>query len=100
VPKVVVADDHAPEQERVEAPRTDLRRHQDDEQQFEDCDAGEIAEVHRHRHRIAARLAERGCGDLDDPEDQRDLRYFPEHLVGGGIHSVISFQPGYATVTR
>ncbi len=34
----------------------------------------------RHRDRVAARFTQRRCQDLDDPEDQRDLRDFGNEL--------------------
>ena len=43
----------------------------------EDCDkdrrAHQIAEIQRHRHRVATGLAERGRENLDEPEAERDF---------------------------
>jgi hypothetical protein len=35
--------------------------------------ANQVAEIHRHRDRIAAGLAQGGAEDLDDPEDESDF---------------------------
>ena len=50
-------------------------RHQHEAEQR---DAGKIAPVQRHRHRVAARLAERRGENLDDPEALGDLRDFAQ----------------------
>ena len=45
-----------------------------EENHEEDARGDQVTEVHRHRQRVAAGLAERGGGDLDDPEQQGDFR--------------------------
>lgn len=76
-------DDRGPIELGTEPSRPDLQPHQPDEQQPEDRRADEIAVEARlagirgrfaepaHRHGIAARFAERGRQDLDDPEAER-----------------------------
>jgi hypothetical protein len=69
-------DDHRPIQERVEFLGSDLSGDQRNKDCRKDHGADEIAEIQRHRDGVAAGLAERGRGDLDDPEAERDFRDF------------------------
>ena len=55
-----------------------------------------VAEVHRHRHRVAAGLAERRRHDLDDPEPERDLRNLAEALCHANIF-LVPFNAGRST---
>ena len=50
----------------------------DHENAQEDETADRVAEVHRHRDGIAARLPKRRREDLDNPEPERHLRDFAQ----------------------
>ena len=52
--------------------RRNLQRDKNDKRSEKQGRPGEIAPVQGHRDGIAARLAKRRRGDLDDPEDKRD----------------------------
>src|SRR5664280_2461118 len=65
----------------MKALREKLRGHQNDERSEKNCCSGEIAPVQSHGHRVPTSLAERGGGDLDDPEDERDFRDLCEGVV-------------------
>ena len=54
--------------------RGDLRNHRNDEYAEKNEAADGVAEVHRHRYGVAARLPQSGREYLDDPEDKRDFR--------------------------
>jgi hypothetical protein len=56
------------------AARGDLQDDGDHEHRGEDGRGHQVAEVHGHRDRVAAGLAERGGGDLHHPEDEGDFR--------------------------
>ena len=59
----------------------DLRN---DRSQKEDSKNGrthQVAQMHRHRDSITPRLAERGGGDLDDPENQSDFWHFDQGFL-------------------
>src|SRR5216683_6845960 len=71
----------------MESLGADLRGHGDGEDRRKDRRAGQVAEVHRHRHRIAAGLAEGGCEYLDDPESQGDFRNLARAL---GVYPVFA----------
>jgi len=43
--------------------------------------------VHGHGHRVAAGFAQRGRGDLDDPEEQGDLGDLAQGVSGGVVHA-------------
>jgi hypothetical protein len=73
---VVVATITAPIQERVEFLGSDLSGDQRNKDCRKDRGADEISEIQRHRDGVAAGLAERGRGDLNDPEAERDFRDF------------------------
>jgi hypothetical protein len=75
--------------------RPDLHEHRSDENHAEDCGSNEITGAFRfvrcfaeprHRDRIAAGFAERGRENLDDPEQQRDLRHFCDELGFRSVH--------------
>src|SRR5664279_5660560 len=65
----------------MEALRENLGGHQNDQRSEENRRSGEIAPIQGHGHRIPTRLAERGGGDLDDPEDESDLRDLCERVL-------------------
>ena len=68
-------DDHGPVQKRMELLRADLgRRRRSAKIAAKIAVASRVAEIHRHRHGVAAGLAERRREDLDDPEAERDFR--------------------------
>src|SRR5690606_19378507 len=50
----------------------------------EDRGAGRVAELHRHRDRVAAGLAQGGDQHLDDPEAEGDFRNLRERVPGHG----------------
>lgn len=49
----------------------DLRGHETQKNDGKDRGTDQVTQVWRHRHAVAASLAERGSNDLDEPEDQR-----------------------------
>ena len=61
--------------------RGDLRQDRNDKSDRENSGANQIAQMHRHRNRVPAGLPQRGRGNLDDPEDQRDLRNLAQALL-------------------
>ena len=65
-------DDGHPIEDGVEALRGNLGVHGDGE----DRRADSVIQVHGHRDRDAARLAQGGDEDLDDPEEEGDLGDF------------------------
>jgi hypothetical protein len=73
----------------MKRPCADLRGHSSGEEQKENRGADRIAEVQRHRQRIARCLAQRGRRDLDDPEDERDLG----HLAVPNIRQIAHAPP-------
>jgi hypothetical protein len=82
----------------MEAPRTHLRGDGGGENRCKDRRPDQIAEIHRHRHGVAAGLAESRRKDLDDPETQRDLwnlagLFAGDQLIVILIHAV-SLPPG------
>jgi len=64
--------------------RRELAADGSDEKRQEDARADRVTEIERHRHGVAAGLAERRRRDLDDPEDQGDLGDFARSRVGTG----------------
>ena len=71
-------DDQQPVGHRVVAARCQLREQHDGEEPQEDQAGDRVAQVQRHRHRVAPGLAHGGGQDLHDPEHQDDLG----HLAG------------------
>src|SRR5437763_2635053 len=69
----------------------DDESHQDGKKQ---CGPDEVTAIvsvfigmqERHRHRVAAGLAERRRQDLYDPEGESDFRDFAQHPIIGGSH--------------
>ena len=70
----------------MEALGEDLRDNERDQHAAEKRDAGQIAPIQRHRHGVAARLAERRRQNLDDPKAQGDCRYLAQRLFRNVIH--------------
>ena len=68
-------DDRDPIEDRVKFPSPNLRIDRNGEDDGEDSRADEIAEVQRHRKRIAACFAERRGCNLDQPKNERDFRH-------------------------
>jgi hypothetical protein len=69
-------DDGQPVQIGVEALVADLDRDHRQEDRQKDQRSDRVAEIHGHRHCIAAGLAE-SCGEnLDDPEAEHDFGNF------------------------
>ena len=66
-------DDCRPIEVRMEPAGRDLKADQHHQRHHKQHGAGEIAPLQRHGDSIAAGLAQRGGGDLDDPEYERDL---------------------------
>jgi hypothetical protein len=58
----------------MESPRRDLRRDERDQRDEKQQASRQVTPVKRHGDGVAAGLTQRGGGDLDDPEDQGDLR--------------------------
>ncbi len=82
--------DRAPIEERVEFFRHDLGDYQRNQQAEEQRGPGQIAPVERHRHRVAAGFAEGRCGDLDDPEGERDFGDLAQRCLPVGlVHGVV-----------
>jgi len=73
----------------MESLGADLRGHGNGEHRRKDRRSGQVAEVHRHRHRIAAGLAEGGCEYLDDPESQGDFRNLARALGVDPVFAVL-----------
>src|SRR5262249_40019158 len=66
--------------------RCDLPDHQRDEQRQENRDTDQISPIKSHRDGIATGLTQSRGGDLDDPENQRDLRHLAESHVRWIFH--------------
>ena len=79
-------DDGGPIEGRVKPVGADLGDDKGNEKRGEDGRADEIAKVHGHGDSVAAGLAERGGGDLDDPENERDFRHLAHDFVGRAVH--------------
>jgi len=67
-------DDRRPIEQGMESPRRDLRRDERDQRDEKQQASRQVTPVKRHGDGVAAGLTQRGGGDLDDPEDQGDLR--------------------------
>jgi hypothetical protein len=65
--------DHKPVEQRRKGSRGNLRNEGGQQDANENQAADRIAERHRHRNRVAAGFAKRGCEYLDEPEHERDF---------------------------
>jgi hypothetical protein len=86
-----------PVQERMEFCCLDLRDHGGQEDCRENAGADQIAEVHGHRNGITAGFAQRGGGNLDEPEAKRHFWDFGQSVFSGGFHglpSLVRLGPG------
>ncbi len=58
-----------------------LRDDRGDKKDRKNGRANEIAEVHRHRHGVAAGFTQGGRENFDNPENQRDFWHFAQCLL-------------------
>jgi hypothetical protein len=79
----------------------DLHHNKRNEDAEEDGRPREVAPAERHRHGVAARLTERGRQHLEDPEPERDLGHFAQHLaLRNRVHGIASSQSSRGLVAN
>ena len=64
---------------------SDLPACQDDEKSGGYGGTQQVAHIHRHGDRVAAGLAQRSRGNLDDPEGKGNFRYLAEAFFDDGV---------------
>jgi hypothetical protein len=84
VPKTLMNDDGRPVDDRDVATKRELHDEQEREQRAGDVGGVDEAEAERVVDVVGSRLADRRAHDLDDPEEEGDLRDLVEHLAAEG----------------
>ena len=54
--------------------------------------SNQVTQMHRHRHRVAARLTQGRCGNFDDPKDEGDLGDFTSEILSQTSHIASRFE--------
>ena len=86
-------DNRCPIQHRVKLLRSYLCDDRHDKDGCENSSANEIAQIQRHRNGISASFSKRRGGDLDDPENQRNLWNLAQALLCISVHFVVARAP-------